>query len=58
MPVFGLPGLPARDRAFLLAGAVMDEQLIQNWTEYKLTREYLQVRDRLHAYEVEPYFDV
>jgi glutamine synthetase len=64
----GIKGLPVslaealralkEDHAFLLAGGVMDEQFIQNWIDYKMKHEYLQVRDRPHPYEIELYFDV
>jgi len=48
----------AADHDFLLAGDVMDEEFIQDWIEYKMTREYLEVRDRPHPYEMALYFDV
>ena len=48
----------ADDHAFLLAGGVMDEQLIRDWIDHKMRDEYLQVRDRPHPYEIELYFDV
>jgi glutamine synthetase len=48
----------ADDHDFLLAGDVMDEGLIQNWIDYKMTHEHLEVRDRPHPYEMALYFDV
>ena len=48
----------AQDHSFLLAGDVMDAGFIQDWIEYKMTHEHLQVRDRPHPYEMELYFDV
>lgn len=47
----------AADHAFLLAGDVIDEGLIQDWIDYKLNYEWLQVRDRPHPYEMALYFD-
>ena len=46
------------DHDFLLAGGVMDEVFIQDWIDFKMTREHMQVRDRPHPYEMELYFDV
>jgi len=48
----------ADDHGFLLAGDVMDEGLIQDWIDYKMNHEYLEVRDRPHPYEMALYFDV
>jgi glutamine synthetase len=48
----------AADHEFLLAGDVMDEEFIQDWIDYKMTREHLEVRDRPHPYEMALYFDV
>ncbi len=48
----------AEDHDFLLAGGVMDEEFIQDWIDYKMTREHLEVRDRPHPYEMALYFDV
>jgi len=48
----------ANDHDFLLAGDVMDPEFIRDWIDYKLTREYLEVRDRPHPYEMALYFDV
>jgi glutamine synthetase len=48
----------ADDHGFLLAGDVMDEEFIQDWIDYKLVHEHLEVRDRPHPYEMALYFDV
>ncbi len=48
----------AGDHGFLLAGGVMDAGFIQDWIQYKMSREYLEVRDRPHPYEMALYFDV
>jgi glutamine synthetase len=48
----------AGDHEFLLAGDVMDEGFIQDWIDYKLRYEHLEVRDRPHPYEMALYFDV
>ena len=51
-------GALADDHGFLLTGGVMDEEFIQDWIEYKMTHEHLEVRDRPHPYEMALYFDV
>ena len=48
----------AADHDFLLAGGVMDPVFIQDWIDYKMTREHTEVWDRPHPYEMELYFDV
>ncbi|MFN2241465.1 MAG: type I glutamate--ammonia ligase [Anaerolineae bacterium] len=48
----------AADHDFLLAGDVMDEEFIQDWIDYKMTQEHMEVRDRPHPYEMALYFDV
>ena len=48
----------AADHDFLLMGGVMDEEFIQDWIDYKMTHEHLEVRDRPHPYEMALYFDV
>ena len=48
----------ADDHDFLLAGGVMDPVLIQDWIDYKMTREHMEVWDRPHPYEMQLYFDV
>jgi glutamine synthetase len=47
-----------QDYEFLLAGEVMDAEFIEDWIEYKMTHEHLEVRDRPHPYEMALYFDV
>jgi glutamine synthetase len=47
-----------QDHDFLLAGGVMDAEFIEDWIQYKMTHEYLEVRDRPHPYEMALYFDV
>jgi glutamine synthetase len=46
------------DHDFLLAGDVMDKEFIQDWVDYKMTHEHMEVRDRPHPYEMALYFDV
>ncbi|MFC2036811.1 type I glutamate--ammonia ligase [Chloroflexota bacterium] len=46
------------DHSFLLAGGVMDGGFIQDWIDYKMVHEHLEVRDRPHPYEMALYFDV
>jgi glutamine synthetase len=46
------------DHAFLLAGDVFSEELIQQWVTYKREMEYYPVRNRPHPYEMSLYFDV
>jgi glutamine synthetase len=48
----------ANDHDYLLAGGVMDPEFIQDWIDYKMTYEHLEVRDRPHPYEMALYFDV
>jgi glutamine synthetase len=48
----------AEDHDFLLAGGVMDAKFIEDWIDYKLRNEYMEVRDRPHPYEMALYFDV
>ena len=48
----------AADHDFLLAGGVMDEGFIQDWIDYKMIHEHMEVRDRPHPYEMQLYFDV
>jgi glutamine synthetase len=48
----------ADDHAFLLAGEVFTEDLIERWIAFKMAEEYYQVRHRPHPYEMELYFDV
>ncbi len=48
----------ADDHDFLLAGDVMDKEFVEDWIDYKMNQEHLQVRDRPHPYEMALYFDV
>ncbi|MBU0703713.1 MAG: type I glutamate--ammonia ligase [Chloroflexi bacterium] len=48
----------ADDHDFLLAGDVFTEDLIERWIAFKMDKEYYQVRNRPHPYEMELYFDV
>jgi len=47
-----------RDHAFLLQGSVFSRQLIETWIEYKLNKEFNEVRNRPHPYEMNLYYDV
>ena len=47
-----------QDHAFLLAGDVFSEDLIQTWVSYKRKEEVDPVRIRPHPYEFHLYFDV
>jgi glutamine synthetase len=51
-------GALAADHDFLLTGEVMDAEFIQDWIDYKMRHEHLEVRDRPHPYEMALYFDV
>ncbi len=46
------------DQEFLLRGDVFTKDLIQNWIDYKRTREVDQVALRPHPYEFHLYFDI
>jgi len=48
----------ATDNAFLQAGGVFDDEMIEDWIEHKLNEEYYAVRNRPHPYEMKLYFDV
>ena len=48
----------AADNAFLQLGGVFDDEMIEDWIEYKLDQEYYAVRNRPHPYEMKLYFDV
>jgi len=48
----------ADDHDFLLVGNVFSTDLIERWIAFKMDKEYYQVRNRPHPYEVELYFDV
>jgi glutamine synthetase len=45
------------DHEFLLRGGVFTEEMIQVWCETKMTRDYEEVRNRPHPYEMSLYFD-
>jgi glutamine synthetase len=45
------------DHEFLLRGKVFSREMIQVWIESKLKREYEEVRNRPHPYEMSLYFD-
>ncbi len=47
----------ADDHEFLLAGEVFSEDLIERWIAFKMEKEYYEVRNRPHPYEMELYFD-
>ena len=47
-----------QDHDFLLAGGVFGEDILERWITFKMEREYYQVRNRPHPYEMELYFDV
>jgi glutamine synthetase len=46
------------DHDFLLAGDVFSPDLIERWIAFKMDKEYYQVRNRPHPYEMALYFDV
>jgi len=46
------------DHDFLLVGDTFSEDLIERWITFKMDKEYYQVRNRPHPYEMELYFDV
>ena len=46
------------DHEFLLRGGVFTESMIQTWIETKLHRDYEEVRNRPHPYEMSLYFDM
>ncbi|MCP4550252.1 MAG: type I glutamate--ammonia ligase [bacterium] len=46
-----------RDHAFLLEGDVFSQDLIDHWIESKLLKEYNDVRNRPHPYEISLYYD-
>ena len=46
------------DHEYLLRGNVFTKDLIENWIEYKRTREYDQVALRPHPYEFHLYYDI
>ncbi|HSG05181.1 MAG TPA: type I glutamate--ammonia ligase, partial [Nitrospiria bacterium] len=64
----GIPVLPssfdealdalAKDNAFLLKGGVFTKDVIENWIEYKRTKEVDALRLRPHPYEFFMYYDI
>ncbi|MCL6634327.1 MAG: type I glutamate--ammonia ligase [Peptococcaceae bacterium] len=46
------------DHEFLLQGGVFDEDMLNTWIEYKMTREVDAIRLRPHPYEFMLYFDI
>jgi glutamine synthetase len=46
------------DHEFLLRGGVFNEEIVQIWIETKMRRDYDEVRNRPHPYEMSLYFDV
>lgn len=47
-----------KDHEFLLQGDVFSKNMIENWINWKMEREVIELRNRPHPYEVELYFDV
>jgi len=47
-----------KDCDFLLSTGVFSEDLLETWIDYKLNREYNEVRNRPHPYEISLYYDV
>jgi glutamine synthetase len=45
------------DHAFLLAGDVFTEDVIETWIDYKMTKEVSEMRLRPHPYEFALYYD-
>ncbi len=64
----GIPVLPSsleealdalsRDNAFLLKGGVFTKDVIENWIDYKRTKEVDELRLRPHPYEFFMYYDI
>lgn len=46
------------DHDYLLAGGVFPESLVDNWVNWKLEKEDLEMRRRPHPYEMDLYFNV
>jgi len=46
------------DHQFLLEGGVFTQDILDVWTDYKLNKEYNEVRNRPHPYEMSLYYDV
>lgn len=47
-----------QDHEFLLKGNVFSQKLIETWIHLKLTKEFNEVRNRPHPYEMTLYYDV
>jgi len=47
-----------KDCDFLLSSGVFTEDLLETWIDYKLNKEYNEVRNRPHPYEMSLYYDV
>ncbi len=45
------------DKEYLLQGEVFTEEMLDVWAEYKLEKEYQEVRNRPHPYEISLYYD-
>jgi len=45
------------DHDFLLQGDVFRKDIIQTWIDYKLSREFMEVRNRPHPYEIALYYN-
>ena len=46
------------DHDFLLRGGVFTKNMIETWIQTKMTRDYEEVRNRPHPYEMSLYFDM
>ena len=46
------------DHEFLLRGDVFTSRMIETWIQTKMTRDYEEVRNRPHPYEMSLYFDM
>ncbi len=46
------------DHEFLLRGGVFTERMIEAWIQTKMSRDYEEVRNRPHPYEMSLYFDM
>jgi glutamine synthetase len=46
------------DHRFLLEGGVFTKEILDVWFNYKLNKEYNEVRNRPHPYEISLYYDV
>ena len=47
-----------KDHRFLLEGGVFTSDILEVWIDYKLNKEYNEVRNRPHPYEMSLYYDV